>query len=102
MIGGRQSAYEWAALLCDHGAERVDVVHRHPTPTFERVGWAFVDAYVNQTLAVRGWWRELSADRQQVIALEFWKVGRLTLEPWLVPRLRREVVTSHPGFRSPR
>ena len=97
VIGGRQSAYEWAALLCDHGAERVDVVHRHPTPTFERVSWAFVDAYVNQTLAVRGWWRELSAERQQVIALEFWKVGRLTLEPWLVPRLRRDVVTSHPG-----
>ena len=34
IIGGRQSAYEWAALLCDHGAERVDVVHRHPTPDF--------------------------------------------------------------------
>ena len=32
VIGGRQSAYEWAALLCDHGAERVDVVHRHPAP----------------------------------------------------------------------
>ena len=34
---------------------------------------------------------------QQEIALEFWKVGRLTLEHWLVPRLRRDVVTSHPG-----
>ena len=31
IIGGRQSAYEWAALLCDHGAEHVDVVHRHST-----------------------------------------------------------------------
>jgi cation diffusion facilitator CzcD-associated flavoprotein CzcO len=97
VIGGRQSAYEWAALLCDHGAERVDVVHRHPTPTFERVSWAFVDAYVDQTLSVRGWWRDLTAERQQEIALEFWKVGRLTLESWLVPRLRRDVVTSHPG-----
>ena len=26
---------------------------------FERVSWAFVDAYVDQTLADRGWWREL-------------------------------------------
>ena len=34
---------------------------------------------------------------QQAIAAEFWKVGRLTLEPWLVPRLTPEVVTSHPG-----
>ncbi|MDX6319930.1 MAG: FAD-dependent urate hydroxylase, partial [Nocardioidaceae bacterium] len=30
VIGGRQSAYEWAALLCDHGADQVHVVHRHP------------------------------------------------------------------------
>jgi len=63
VIGGRQSAYEWAALLCDHGAERVDVAHRHPTPNFERVSWAFVDDYVDQTLAVRGWWRALSPAR---------------------------------------
>jgi cation diffusion facilitator CzcD-associated flavoprotein CzcO len=97
IVGGRQSAYEWAALLCDHGAERVDVVHRHPTPGFAKVSWAFVDGYVDQTLAQRGWWRGLTPDEQQSIALEFWRVGRLTLEPWLVPRLRQEVVTSHPG-----
>ena len=97
VVGGRQSAYEWAALLCDHGTERVDVVHRHPTPEFAKVSWAFVDGYVDQTLAQRGWWRGLTPDEQQVIALEFWEVGRLTLEPWLVPRLRPEVVTSRPG-----
>ena len=97
IVGGRQSAYEWAALLCDHGAEQVHVVHRHPTPEFAKVSWAFVDGYVDQTLAQRGWWRRLTPDTQQSIALEFWRVGRLTLEPWLVARLRTEVVTSHPG-----
>ncbi len=97
IIGGRQSAYEWAALLCDHGAEQVHVVHRHPTPQFAKVSWAFVDRYVDQTLAQRGWWRQLSAEEQQAIAGEFWRVGRLTLEPWLVPRLAPEVVSSHPG-----
>ena len=96
VIGGRQSAYEWAALLRDHGAARVDVVHRHPTPAFERVSWAFVDEHVEQTLRHRGWWRGLSATEQQAIALQFWKVGRLTLEHWLAPRLRPDVVTSHP------
>lgn len=96
IIGGRQSAYEWAALLCDHGAEQVHVVHRHPTPRFAKVSWAFVDRYVDQTLANRGWWRRLSAGEQQAVAGEFWRVGRLTLEPWLVPRLAPEVVTSHP------
>lgn len=96
VIGGRQSAYEWAALLCDHGAARVDVVHRHPTPAFERVSWRFVDPYVEQTLAVRGWWRGLTDDRRAGIAREFWEVGRLTLEHWLVPRLLPDVVHQHP------
>ena len=73
VIGGRQSAYEWAALLCDHGAERVDVVHRHDTPVFARVSWEFVDPYVDQTLAHRGWWRDLppraaAGDRAGVLA----------------------------------
>jgi cation diffusion facilitator CzcD-associated flavoprotein CzcO len=97
IVGGRQSAYEWAALLCDHGGERVDVIHRHPTPEFAKVSWAFVDGYVERTLAQRGWWRGLTPDEQHGIALEFWQVGRLTLEPWLVPRLRPEVVTSRAG-----
>jgi FAD-dependent urate hydroxylase len=97
VVGGRQSAYEWAALLCDHGAERVDVVHRHATPTFARVSWAFVDPHIEQTLAHRGWWRRLPSDEQQSIAARFWQVGRLTLEPWLVPRMPADIVTSHPG-----
>jgi thioredoxin reductase len=96
VVGGRQSAYEWAALLADHGAESVDVVHRHPTPRFERVSWAFLDPYVDQTVAVRGWWRRLPEEEQQRIAARFWQVGRLTLEPWLVPRLPASVVTSRP------
>ncbi len=97
IIGGRQSAYEWAALLCDHGAERVDLVHRHPTPTFAKVSWSFVHPYVEQTVAHRGWWRRLPPEEQKRIGQEFWQVGRLTLEHWLVPRLLPDVVTSHPG-----
>jgi FAD-dependent urate hydroxylase len=95
LIGGRQSAYEWAALLSDHGAARVDVVHRHRSPAFEKVSWAFVDEYVDQTLAHRGWWRGLQADQQAMISSRFWEVGRLTLEHWLVPRLPADVVHVH-------
>ena len=97
IIGGRQSAYEWAALLCDHGAERVEVVHRHPTPAFAKVSWAFVGAHLQQTLAHRGWWRGLAPEDQRAITANFWQVGRLTLEHWLVPRLTDDVVTSRPG-----
>lgn len=98
VIGGRQSAYEWAALMADHGAASVDVVHRHPTPRFEEVSWSFADAYVEQSVAERGWWRRLPDVEQQRIAAKFWQVGRLTLEPWLVPRLPHTVVTSWPGL----
>ena len=96
VVGGRQSAYEWAALLCDHGVERVDVVHRHETPEFAKVSWAFVDDYVEQTLAYRGWWRGLDPAEQAAIGQRFWQVGRLTLEHWLVPRLTPGVVHRHP------
>ena len=96
IVGGRQSAYEWAALLCDHGATRVDVVHRHDTPRFEKVSWRFVDAYVERALEERGWWRHLPEGRRRAIELEFWEVGRLTLEPWLTPRLDPAVVCSRP------
>ncbi len=96
IVGGRQSAYEWAALAADHGAARIDVVHRHATPRFERVSWAFVDDYVEETLRTRGWWRHLKPEQQQAIARRFWEVGRLTLEPWLPPRLPADRVHSWP------
>jgi hypothetical protein len=75
----------------------LDVVHRHSTPKFAKVSWAFVDEYVDATLRNPGFWRSLSTEQRQAIAAQFWQVGRLTLEHWLVPRLRPDVVTSHPG-----
>ena len=88
IVGGRQSAYEWAALLGEHGVERVDIVHRHDVPRFERVSWNFVNDYMEATIRIRGWWRSLSRTDQDKISRKFWEVGRLTLESWLTPRLR--------------
>ena len=97
IIGGRQSAYEWAALIREHGAARIDIVHRHDIPRFERVSWKFVDAHVEQTLAVRGYWRNLPKSEQDAVARRFWEVGRLTLEYWLTPRLARDGIHRWPG-----
>ncbi len=97
VVGGRQSAYEWAALLSEHGAERVDIVHRHDVPRFERVSWKFVDPYMDATLDRPGWWRSLSATEQGEITRKFWQVGRLSLEWWLTPRLADERIRSWPG-----
>jgi len=97
IIGGRQSAYEWAALIREHGAARIDIVHRHDIPRFERVSWKFVDAHVEQTLAVRGYWRNLPKSEQDAVARRFREVGRLTLEYWLTPRLAWDEIHRWPG-----
>ena len=97
IVGGRQSAYEWAALIREHGAARIDIVHRHDIPRFERVSWKFVDPHVEQTLRTRGYWRNLPRSEQEAITRRFWEVGRLTLEYWLSPRLDCEGITRWPG-----
>jgi thioredoxin reductase len=97
IVGGRQSAYEWAALLHEHGAERVDLVHRHDVPRFERVSWSFVDEHVERTLDTPGYWRNLPQRDRDAIGRRFWEVGRLTLEYWLTPRLASETIHRWPG-----
>jgi hypothetical protein len=97
IVGGRQSAYEWAALLGEHGVARIDLVHRHDVPRFERVSWRFVDPYMEATVGVQGWWRTLPRTEQDAIARQFWEVGRLTLEHWLTPRLAGERIHRWPG-----
>jgi len=97
IVGGRQSAYEWAALIRERGAERIDIVHRHDVPRFERVSWKFVDAHVERTTKVRGYWRKLPKSEQDAIARRFWEVGRLTLEYWLTPRLDEDSIHRWPG-----
>lgn len=34
VIGGRQSAFEWAAMIREIGAEQIHIVYRHETPSF--------------------------------------------------------------------
>jgi cation diffusion facilitator CzcD-associated flavoprotein CzcO len=87
IVGGRQSAFEWAALLAEAGAERVDVVYRHDTPAFTESDWSFVNDLLAETRRTRGWFRGLPETERKAIAQRFWQVGRLQLEPWLAPRI---------------
>jgi cation diffusion facilitator CzcD-associated flavoprotein CzcO len=87
ILGGRQSAFEWAALLAEAGAERVDVVYRHDTPAFTESDWSFVGDLLAETRRTRGWFRGLPEAERRAIAQRFWQVGRLQLEPWLAPRI---------------
>jgi thioredoxin reductase len=96
IVGGRQSAYEWAALIHEQGADHIDVVHRHDVPKFERVSWKFIDPHVEKTTTVPGYWRGLPKPEQEAITRRFWEIGRLTLEYWLTPRLQSNGITRRP------
>jgi thioredoxin reductase len=96
IIGGRQSAYEWAALLAEAGAERVHISHRHAQPHFEASDWSWVATMIDATASERGWWRNLPEAEREAIRQRFWAEGRLKLEPWLPARLPPKTVQCHP------
>jgi thioredoxin reductase len=96
IIGGRQSAFEWAALLADGDAEEVHVVYRHDTPEFTASDWHFVDLLMDHTATVPGWFRQLPPEEREAVAKRFWAEGRLKLEPWLTPRLDKPSVHRWP------
>ena len=96
ILGGRQSAFEWAALLADGDAGEIHVVYRHDTPRFTASDWHFVDGLMDLTATVPGWFRHLPPEEREAIAKRFWAEGRLKLEPWLTPRLDKPSVHRWP------
>jgi len=99
ILGGRQSAFEWAALMIEEGVESIDIVYRHDTPRFVPSDWSFTNAMIENTLRVRGWFRHLDRSDQQAIVKKFWSMGRLQLEPWLWPRVNKKNVRFWPNSR---
>ena len=96
IVGGRQSAFEWAALLADEGADGVHVVYRHDSPDFAPADWSFVDSLMDLTATIPGWFRNLPGSEREAIARRFWAEGRLKLEPWLTARLDKPFVHRWP------
>jgi cation diffusion facilitator CzcD-associated flavoprotein CzcO len=46
-IGGRQSAFEWAALISEAGAAAVHICHRHDSLSFKISDWSWVAPLVD-------------------------------------------------------
>jgi cation diffusion facilitator CzcD-associated flavoprotein CzcO len=99
IVGGRQSAFEWAALLAEAGAARVHVSHRHPTPSFVPSDWSWVGALLDRVGNEPGWYRGLPDAERKALDARFWGEGRLKLEPWLAPRLARDAIAIRPRTR---
>ena len=96
IIGGRQSAYEWAALLLEAGASAIHLSHRHPSPAFAEADWSWVNRMVDNIADDPSWFRRLSQAEKDEVSHRLWAEGRLKLEPWLAPRLATERVRVWP------
>ena len=96
LVGGRQSAFEWAALLAEAGARQVDVVHRHDSPAFAAADWTWVTPLVDRLATDPGWFSRLSPAEQEGFRVRLWAEGRLKVEPWLADRLPPDTVRVRP------
>ena len=88
IIGGRQSAFEWAALLLEAGAAAVHISHRHTSPVFATADWSWVNPLVDSIFQNPNWFRRLSQSQKDAISHRMWAEGRLKVEPWLESRLK--------------
>jgi len=87
IIGGRQSAFEWAALLLEAGASAVHLSHRHASPAFAVADWSWVNPLVDAMVENPSWFRRLSQAEKDEVSHRLWAEGRLKVEPWLEARL---------------
>ncbi|HSC25888.1 MAG TPA: NAD(P)-binding domain-containing protein [Vicinamibacterales bacterium] len=99
IVGGRQSAFEWAALLREAGASAVHVSHRHDSPAFAPSDWSWVGSLVDGLVDNPAWYRNLTQAEKDDLSRRFWVEGRLKLEPWLAPRVERDPIRLWPNTR---
>jgi len=92
IIGGRQSAFEWAALLVEAGASAVYITHRHDSPAFAVADWSWVNPMVDAIGDNPTWFRTLSQAEKDEVNHRLWAEGRLKVEPWLEARLNTDRV----------
>jgi cation diffusion facilitator CzcD-associated flavoprotein CzcO len=92
IIGGRQSAFEWAALLIEAGAREVCITHRHDSPAFAAADWSWVNPLVDAIGDDPSWFRRLSQAEKDDLNHRLWAEGRLKVEPWLEARLNTDRV----------
>ena len=99
IVGGRQSAFEWAALINEETGAEIHLVYRHDTPAFTESDWDWIDELMDRTRESPGWFKRLSTEEREGIYQRLWGEGRLKLEPWLHPRIQGDNVHLWPNTR---
>jgi len=95
ILGGRQSAFEWAALLNDEGAAEVHLAHRHESPKFAEADWSWVPPMVDHMIDEPAWFRNLPQEEKDAVSKRMWGEGRLKVEPWLEKRVMKPNTRIH-------
>lgn len=98
IIGGRQSAFEWAAIARENGAQ-VHISYRHDTPGFELADWSWVTPLLERTEVEPSWYRRLPEPKKNELLEHMWTIGRLRLEPWLERRVLVDGIRLWPNSR---
>ncbi len=96
IVGGRQSAFEWAALIHESGAKEVHLSYRHEKPLFTKSDWSWLEPILEQLPHNPDWFRNLSCHDRELFNDRVRKEGRLKLEPWLAQRISKETIFMHP------
>ncbi len=99
IVGGRQSAFEWAALINEEAGAEIHLVYRHDTPAFTESDWDWIDELMDRTRQTPGWFKRLHQEEREEIYRRLWGEGRLKLEPWLYPRIQGDNVHLWPNTR---
>ena len=99
IVGGRQSAFEWAALINEAAGAEIHLVYRHDTPAFTESDWDWIDELMERTRESPGWFKGISPEERDGIYQRLWGEGRLKLEPWLYPRIQGDNVHLWPNTR---
>ena len=97
IVGGRQSAFEWAALVSEAGAAEVHVAHRHESPEFTASDWSWANPLVDAMVDNPSWFRSLPQEQKDAIRQRMWAEGRLKVEPWLKSRVLKDTIKLWPG-----
>ena len=99
IVGGRQSAFEWAALINEVAGAEIHLVYRHDTPAFTESDWDWIDELMDRTRESPGWFKGLLPEQRDGIYQRLWGEGRLKLEPWLRPRIQGDNIHLWPKTR---
>jgi hypothetical protein len=96
VVGDRQSAFEWAALINGESGCEVHVIFRHDMPRFAPIDWSWIDSHIAETLDSPGWYRKLTEYERSAVDQHFWEEAKEKLDPWLWDRLGADTILSWP------